>query len=211
MAIAKKKTTPPTSKQELLERFKDYPGIKAFERALESPDGPGSLPILLKGDPENACRSSGHQDMSLGEKHCKKCGKPNRFWYVRHVNTKQKGRVAAIKFLAMVPVEIAELKNPEEIADLVKDSADGLVHTGTNGVIVLYKIPLELRNKRARAKREALKRRASNPNKVRDDLANDAGRALGSEAADMFHQGLEYSEKTIRTSFGEEMGGTNDD
>jgi hypothetical protein len=206
--MAKKPTTNkpvPTTRAELLERFKDYPGLKAFERALDSPDGSTSLPILLKGDPPDACLDSAHQETaSLGAVKCRKCGKPMRYWYVHHVNTKQPGRVARVKAQGMVPAEIDELLSPEELSDLVKDSADGLVHTGTNGVRVLYKIPLDLRNMRRRAARDARNRRNSNPKKVREDLANDAAAQYGSEAADLVYQGLEYTERAIRTTYEDE-------
>lgn len=208
--MPKKPTTTkplPTTKAELLERFKDYPGLKAFERALDSPDGPTSLPILLKGDPPNACLDSGHQETApLGAVKCRKCGKPMRYWYVHHVNTKQPGRVAKVKAKAMVPVEIAELLNPDELSDLVKGSPDGLVHTGTNGVRVLYKIPLDLRNMRVRAERAAVRHRSTK--KTREDLVNDIAGAYGSEAGDLMHEGLEFSQRDVRANLGDEHEAT---
>jgi hypothetical protein len=209
-----KKKALPTSRAELLDAFKDYEGIEAFDRALDSPEGPGSLPILLKGDPEHACPSSGHQAMvTPKDTSCRKCGRPVRYWYVRHVNTKQKGRIAAIKHKAMVPVRIEELLNPDEIADMVQNSPDGLVHTGTNGALVLYKIPLALRNIRMTAQKQALDKRRKNPKLVREDLAAEAGRAegFGAEAADAIYGGLEYSAKAHRTTLADEAAALGED
>lgn len=199
----------PQSKADLLERFKDYPGIKAFERALESPEGPGSLPILLVDEDPHACVDTGHQQaLKVGAVRCHLCGRPARKWYLRHVNTKQEGRVASVKARGLVPVQFAELAQPDEIANLVT-STDGLVHTGTNGAKVLYKIPLDLYNLRKRAERDSRQRRQANPKRVREDLANDAGRAsgLGAEAADTIYRDLEYSEKKIHTTLQEEAAG----
>lgn len=205
-ATKKPKNPLPTSKSELLERFKDYPGIKAFERALESPEGPGSLPILLADESPRACVDTGHQNqLKLGAVKCL-CGKPARKWYVRHVNTKQQGRVAQIKAKGFIPAALAEVLHKDEIADLIADSPDGLVHTGINGAKVLYKIPLDLYNARKRAERDARERRGKSAKRVREDLANDAGRTpgFGAQAADTIYGDLEYSEKTIRSTLADE-------
>lgn len=207
---ARRVVAPPSSKADLLERFKDYPGIKAWDRAYDSPEGPGSLPILLSDEPTDACLDSGHQNVVRpGAVRCHLCSKPVRTWFVRQINTKQQGRVAHIRKLGYVPVQFAELASPDEIADLSASSTDGLVHTGINGSRVLYKIPLELYNARKRREREQRDRRSKSVKRVREDLANDAAAAqgFGSEAADAIHEGLEFSSRKVRTTLEEEHAG----
>lgn len=199
----------PSSREALIERFKDYPGITAFNRAYESPEGPGSLPILLIDEDANSCIDSFHQgQLRIGVPKCHLCGKPARLWYLRHVNTKQIGRVAAIRAKGLIPVRMEEVQRKDEIADLMADSADGLVHTGINGAKVLYKIPLDLYNARKREERRIREKRGKNTKQVRADIANDAAArpGFGSEAADAINDGLEYSERAFPTTLEAEAG-----
>src|SRR5438105_300783 len=120
----------PKNRVDLKEMFADYPGFTAWERAYESPDGLGSLPILLMVESPDACVDTGHQNsLKLGAVKCPICTKPARKWYLRHVNTKQSGRVAQVRGKGLIPVQFAELRSLEEIADLAGVAADGLVHS----------------------------------------------------------------------------------
>lgn len=198
---------PPSTKAELLERFKDYPGIKAWDRAYDAPAGVSSLPILLTDEQPDACVDSGHQNaLKLGAVKCGLCGKPARQWYLRHVNTKQPGRVAQVRAKGLIPVKLVEIRQKDEISDL-QESPDGLVHTGPNGARVLYKLPLDLYNERKRRERDNRDRRNSSAKHVREDLANDAGGSLGSEAADAIHDGLMYEETKHHTTLQDEAAG----
>jgi hypothetical protein len=180
---------------------------------MDSPFGIASLPILLKDEHPDSCVDSGHQNsLKLGAVRCPICGKPARKWYLRHINTKQQGRIAQVRAKGMIPVEFSELLRSDEIADLHGDASDGLVHTGISGTKVLYKIPLDLYNARKRHERDAHKARLSSPRRMREDLANDAGGKLGSEAADTIYSDFEYSERKVkRTSLESEMSGGDDE
>lgn len=200
----------PETRDDLAERFKDFPGFQAWERAYESPDGLGSLPILLSDEQADACIDTGHQNsLKLGAGKCAICGKPARKWYLRHVNTKQAGRVAQIRGKGLIPVRLDEVRQKDEIADL-HASADGLVHTGPSGARVLYKQPLDLYNLRKRKERDTRDSRRSTKH-VREELANDAAGKLGDEAAETIGGSLMYSETAVRTTLQAEAGGGDDE
>ena len=134
-----------TPRQALLEKYKDFEGIKVVSRALNNPDAESDDGIRLKDEPS-------YDVDPLGK---------NRRWHLRWVNTAEGGRWhTVINRKGFVAVKLAELQNTEEIAGLAK-SEDGLVRRGDHGKEVLVKQPLELYTLR---KREELDRRNRRPN-----------------------------------------------
>lgn len=202
MARTARTTTPvaaPSTIDDLKARFKDYPGIQAWERAYENPDGPGSVPILLTDEAPNACVSTDHQaSLRIGATTCPRCKQPVRKWYVRWVNTTQQNRVSQIRGKGLIPVQLAELMHKDEIADL-HDAGDGLARSGQTGHRILYKIPLDLYNGRKRAERDHRQRRAQSARALREELASEAGHKLGSEAGDAIYGGDVFLERPVTT------------
>lgn len=161
----------------ILDKYKDFPGIKVLERRFEHPDLPGSLPIRLKDEPDFAADPDGSR----------------RLWYVRWINGGIDGRFAqATDALGYVPVRLDELQNPQAIAGL-HSATDGLVRRGDRGVEVLVKMPLELYNEVKRRQQARRERRAKNATLVKQDLAESAGRSLGDEAGETIHAGLQVT------------------
>lgn len=195
---------------DLVARFKDFPGISVIERRLNDPNDPGSLPILLKDEAQGCCVNTDHQNkLKAGATHCHLCKRPARKWYVRFANTSQEGRWAQIRSKGYVPVEVAELKDEQDVADLIhKTEATGqtYVRRGDRGQEVLVKMPLELYNeikRRQRAQREAA---LGSKAKMQADLAESAGSELGDEAGQMIHDGEIRVESMTRerTTYGRE-------
>jgi hypothetical protein len=183
------KSTPiPATSNALLDRFKDFPAIEILTRRFNDPSDPGSLPILLKDEAQDSCHNSDHQNkIKAGATTCHLCHRPVRVWYVRYANTSQEGRWSQIKSKGYIPVEIHELKDEQDVSDLVK--TDTWVRRGDRGQEVLVKMPLEayiVIKRRERAKRKA---QSVSINHQRAELAEAAGRELGSEAGDMIHDG----------------------
>lgn len=203
----------PATPAGLLERFKDFPAIDVIERRLLDPNDPGSLPILLQDEADQCCVNSDHQNkLRAGATTCHLCHKPTRRWYVRFCNTSQEGRWAQIRAKGYVPVELRELKDEQDVADLVKNKeASGSVYVrrGDRGQEVLVKMPLELYNEIKRRQRATRASALSSRAKMQDDLAESAGRELGDEAGQMIHDGeiRVESMKRSRTTLAEEASG----
>lgn len=174
----------------LLEQFKDFPGIKVIERRLQNPDLPGSLPIRLKDEPA-------HIDDPHGKK---------RLWYVRWINGGMDGRSSVVTdALGYVPVQIDELQNPNMLVGLQKQSADGIVRRGTNGNEWLAKMPLQLYNAIKAKQQEIRRKRERNAKLVKEDLANAAGREMGSEAGDTIHDEFSVEITRSKSTYGAEL------
>lgn len=211
----------------LLERFKDYPAIEVITRRFNDPTDPGSLPILLKDEDAHCCTDTGHQDLlPSGATVCPiralipdeinkprrtgpRCGKPVRVWYVRWVNVTWEGRWAAIKAKGYVPVEIADLKDEQDVADLVRQPESGgqlYVRRGDRGQEILCKMPLELFTYIKRQQRDAYAKRNNSKKAMVSDLAEAAGAELGDEAGQTIHDGgiRVESMKRTKTTLGEE-------
>jgi hypothetical protein len=203
-----------TTKAALIERFKDFPGIDVIERRFENPNDPGSLPILLKGEDAGVCINSDHQNkLRENSTDCHICHKPVREWYVRWVNTGIEGRWGQIRSKGYVPVEVSELKDAQDVSDLVKmkeDEGKIYVRRGDRGAEILCKMPLALYIYLKRAQRETQKVRNNSKKAMADDLAEIAGGELGDEAGQMIHDGgiSVESMKRTRRSLEDEM---NDD
>lgn len=183
----------PVDKAALLERFKDYPAIDVITRRFNDPNDPGSLPILLKDEASDCCVNSDHQyKLKPNATVCHLCKRPARKWYVRYINTQWEGRWAQIKSKGYVPVEIADLKDEQDVADLVKTKeASGSIYVrrGDRGGEILCKIPLELFNYIKRSQRIALAQRANSKKHQQEDLAEAAGAELGDEAGQDIYDG----------------------
>lgn len=191
MARTTPKKAPAGPDTALLEKYKDFPGIAVLERRMESPDLPGSLPIRLKDEPA-------YLEDPQGKK---------RLWYLRWVNGGQEGRFSQVTdSMGYVPVRIEELQNRESVMGLA-ESKDGIVRRGDRGQEVLVKMPLELYTAIKRKQQDFRTRRSRNVKAMREDVANAAGRELGSQAGDMVHGefSVEISRGT-RTTLGAEMG-----
>jgi len=187
--------SPPHS---LLEKYKDFPGIKAIERRMLTGDDVGSVDIRLKGEPS-------FLDDPKGKK---------RVWYLRWVNTNWPGRwVHVTQQLGYVPVRVSELLDPESIPNLHRkadDGADPFVRIGEKGQEVLVKYPLELYNASKRAKQELRERRSRNAKIVKEEMANNAARALGDEAADTIHDEFDLTLRRTRSTLGAESQALSD-
>lgn len=178
--------------QSLLDKYKDFGGVKVIERRLENPDPVGSLPIRLKDEPS-------HSEDPLGHK---------RTWYLRWINGEIDGRWAQIvDGMGYVAVTVDELQNPQAIAGLAK-SEDGLVRKGDRGKEILVKMPLELYHAIKRAQQERRERRARNARLVKQDLADSAGRTLGDEAGETIDKSFTVDVlKRHKSTIGEELDG----
>lgn len=178
-----------TGLQAILEKYKDFPGIDVIERRLNDPDGSDSLDIRLKDEPS-------HGEDPQGKK---------RKWYLRWVNTENHGRWhKVINVLGYVPVKVSELQSLEEIAGLAK-SEDGNVRMGDRGKEVLVKYPLELYTVRKQAEQDRRNRRARNAKLVKQELAESAGRSLGSHAGDTVHDEFTVEYKEHRSTISDEL------
>lgn len=203
----------PVDKDALLERFKDYPAIDVITRRFSNPNDPGSLPILLADEANDACINSDHQNkLRDGAATCHLCKLPARKWYVRWVNTTWEGRWASVKGKGYIPVEIKDLKDEQDIADLVKRKEEGgsiYVRRGDRGGEVLCKIPLELFNYIKRSQRETIRARMNSKRRQQEELAEAAGAELGDEAGQTIHDGgiQVESMKRMHTTLGEEADG----
>ncbi len=203
----------PTNREALLERFKDYAAIDVITRRFNDPNDPGSLPILLKDEPENACVNSDHQHrLKENATVCHLCKQPARKYVVRWVNTSIEGRWGQIKSKGYVPVEVTELRDEQDVSDLVRQkesSGSVYVRRGDRGAEVLCKIPLELHNYIKRAQRAARAVQNNSKKRQQDELAESAGAELGDEAGQMIHDGeirIESMKRT-RTTMAEEAAG----
>lgn len=198
---------PVVNKAVLLERFKGYPAIDVLERRMLDPNDPGSLPILLSDESPDACVNSDHQfRMKEAATTCHLCKKPTRKWMVRWVNTGIEGRWGQIKSKGYIRVEVDELKDSNDVSDLVRQKEDGgamsgkvFVRRGDRGGEILCKMPLEVYNYLKRAQRESLKTRSNSKKALREDLAESAGAALGDEAGQTIHDGGISIESMTRT------------
>ncbi len=197
----RKSVMPITDKADLLERFKDYPAYEVISRRLMDPNDPGSLPILLLDESPHACVNSDHQlKLKPGAATCRVCNKPARKWYVRYVNTNWEGRWANIKAKGYVPVEVKDLQDEQDVADLVETkekSGQVYVRRGDKGQEILCKIPLELYLYIKRQQRDVLAARNNSKRAMREELAERAGASpredgtggLGDEAGQFIHEG----------------------
>jgi hypothetical protein len=175
----------------LLDKYKDFKGIAVVERRLQDPELPGSVPIRLKDE------STYLQD-PRGAK---------RKWYVRWINAAEAGRYSLVtETMGYVPVRVEELQNADAIMGIA-ESKDGIVRRGDRGSEVLVKMPLELYTAIKRKQEEKRSKRARNAKAVKEDLANLAGRAVGSEAGDFVHDDMTVEVKRgRRTTIAKELG-----
>src|SRR3990167_2483057 len=101
-------------KVSLLDKYKDFAGIKVLERRFDHPDLPGSLPIRLKDEPTQVEDPQGAQ----------------RRWYLRWVNGAIDGRFSqATDGLGYIAVRVDELQNEQAISGL-HHAGDGVVRRG---------------------------------------------------------------------------------
>lgn len=209
----KKPTLPIPNADELLKRFEDFPAIEVISRRFNDPNDPGSLPILLKDESPDVCVNSDHQNrLKAGAVQCHLCKKPARKWYVRYFNLQQEGRNAQMRAKGYVPVEIKELQDVDDIADLYRSEKDTYVRRGDRGLELLGKMPLELYNEIKRRQRVQRDSRGASAKARREERAEAAGRELGDEAGQTIYNG-EIKEEYFRrgkTTLGAEAG-TEDD
>lgn len=179
-----------TTAADLLEKYKDFEGISVVSRVLNDPDGAGDDGIRLKDEPGFDVDPQGKR----------------RIWHLRWVNTAQSGRwQSVVNRKGFIAVKLSDLANANDVAGLSK-SDDGLVRRGDHGKEVLVKQPLELYTFRKREEHDRRTRRAKNAKLVKEELAQSAGQALGSEAGDTIHDefSVEYAPQR-RTTVGEEL------
>lgn len=192
-----------TTKAALLERFKNFAAIDVIERRFDNPNDPGSLPILLKDEQARCCINSDHQNkIRENATVCHLCQYPVREWYVRWINTSIEGRWGQIRGKGYVPVEVAELKDAQDVSDLVKlkeDEGKIYVRRGDRGQEILCKMPLALYIYLKRAQRNTQHTRDNSKKAMTSDLAESAGAALGDEAGQMIHDGGISVESMTRT------------
>lgn len=218
-----RKATPPPpvtelpSKDALKDAFKDFPAIDLLERRFLDPRDPGSLPILLKDEAPDACVNSEHQSkVKPGQVRCGICQKPARKWFVYWGNTAKEGRHSQIMAKAYVPVEVSELRDEMDVADLVKQADDHnrvYVRRGDRGKDLLYKQPLAAWNLIKRKARELKAAQMQSATKRRDALAEANAKAFGAEAGERVYAGeiREESFTRSRSTLGAEAEGFTDE
>lgn len=197
------------STDDMLERFKDFEAIDVISRRFNDPDDPGSLPILLGDESPDACVNSDHQNrMKENTKNCHLCGRPNRRWYVRFINSSQEGRFAQIKAKGYLPVPVAKLRDEHDISDLVKGTLDGWARRGDRGQEILVYMPLEAYNRIKKAQKSKRMERFTSRKHMQTDMASHAGSELGSEMGEAVARGGIQFESFQRTksSLAEETG-----
>jgi hypothetical protein len=193
----------------IAERFKDFPNIDVLSRRFNDPNEPGSLPILLKDEPAHACVNSEHMNrLKPGAVTCHLCKQPARKWYVRWFNLGMEGRNAQMRSKGYIGVEVKELRDSGDVADLYSDRSDKdtLVRRGDRGQELLAKIPLEAYNYIKGRQRDAWNARAMSGKRLKQDLAEAAGAELGDEAGQTISDGGIKIEKMTRskTTLGDE-------
>jgi hypothetical protein len=206
-ATKKARKPAPQSKEELAERFKDFPAIDILERRFNDPSDPGSQPILLKDESPNCCVNTEHQQkLKPGATHCHLCKRPARKWYVRYFNLGQEGRNAQMRGKGYVPVAIKELMDSDDIGDLYRSEKDAYVRRGDRGQEILAKQPLEAYLYIKRLQYDERMSRAISAKATRSDLAESAGKDLGDEAGQSIHDGAIQVESMTRhkVTLGEE-------
>lgn len=199
-SAARKAAAAAVNSEDLLVRFKDFPAIDVISRRFENPHDPGSLPILLKDEDSHCCVNSEHQNrLRSGATTCHLCKQPVRKWYVRWFNLAQEGRNAQMRSKGYIGVEVLELRDADDVSDLFRSKEDRFVRRGDRGQEILGKQPLELYMEIKRLQREDRTKRAGSRRALVSDLAEHAGRELGSEAGDMIHEGEISVESMTRT------------
>lgn len=197
---AKKVVLPQGDPKAIAERFKDFPNIDVLTRRFDNPNDPGSLPILLKGESPDCCVNSDHMNkLRPGATKCHLCKRPARLFYVRWANFGMEGRAGQIRAKGYVAVEIKELRETDDVADLFRSEKDTLVRRGDRGQEILVKMPLEAYTYIKSRQREAWNARAMSGKQIKKDLAEAAGAELGDEAGQTIHDGGIQIEKMTRT------------
>jgi len=214
----------PLTEEALREAFKDFPAVELLTRRFNDPRDPGSMPILLADEDPNACINSEHQQhVKPGHVTClrpigggKRCGLPVRKWFVYWGNLAKEGRYAQLMAKAYVPVEVKELRDEMDVADLVKttdDRARVLVRRGDRGQELLMKQPLAAWNLIKAKRRAAALARQQSAEARKHARAESLGQRFGDQAGQMAHDGgiREETFTRTRTTLGEEAGGADGD
>lgn len=204
----------PTTKDALHEALEGFPAINIIERRLLDPNDPGSVPILLKGEPPDACTSTDHQRLvepKMTKCPVQKCGKPVRKWHVHYCNTNIENRWSTMKSKGYVPVMLDQLLDQEDVSDLVKQKEDNgqvWVRRGDRGKEILMCQPLVAYNAIKERQHQLRAAKNRNPKALRDELAEAAGQELGDEAGTFIHRGgiQVESMRTVQSTIGEEAG-----
>lgn len=208
----KPRDVPQTPVADLMERFKDYPAIDVVSRRLLDPNDPGSLPILLKDEAPQSCTNTDHQRvLRPGATKCHLCKLPARRWHVHYCNGDIPGRWSQMKAKGYLPVQVQELADKEDVADLVKQPEDNgavYVRRGDRGREILMKIPLEIYTHVKTLQANRLRASMKNKAALRAELAERAGTELGSEAGEYVAGGGITVESMTRerTTLGAEAG-----
>lgn len=195
----------------LLDRMKallPHMPSEVISRRLENPNDPGSLPIFLKDEDPNACVNSDHMwRLKAGATTCHLCSRPARKWVVRWFNLAQEGRNAQMRAKLYTQVEVAELREADDIADIYRSKDDTYVRRGDKGQEILCKQPLELFSLIKRKQRDLRNSQANSRAHLRATLADAAGTELGDEMGSMIHDGDIRVESMTRskTTWGEEL------
>jgi hypothetical protein len=186
-----KKTVGAARVDDIIAKYKDFPGIKVLERRLAHPELPGSLPIRLKDEPTFVEDPAGKK----------------RVWYLRWINGGLEGRTSQVlDGLGYVPVRVDEMQNEQMLGGAQKGD-DGYVRRGDKGTEWLAKMPLELYTEIKRKQQESRERRNRNAKLVKQDLANAAGAAdgFGSEAGDMIHDDFTVEVTRSKSTYADEL------
>ncbi len=195
----------------LKERFGEYPDVNvdSLLMRLNNPGRPGSAPILLKGESPDCCVNTDHQrKLKPRDTACRFCKRPARLWFTYWTNTAIEGKWSMMKALKYVPVHVPELLDSQDVADMVKNTADDYVRRGDTGKEILMKQPL-IAYHRIKAEQRALEmHKQRSASSRRATMAEDVGRELGDRAGSMIERGEirvdEFREE--QTTIGEEAG-----
>jgi len=198
----------------LAARFKDFPAIDILSRRMVDPSDIGSLPILLKDEDANACVDSGHQyKLRDSDTTCRFCHKPVRQWYVRYFNLAKEGRNAEMRAKGYIAVQLNELKDADDVADLFRSDKDQFVRRGDRGQEILGKQPLLYHLEIKRRHKAQMDVHMGSAKARREDRAEAAGEALGDEAGQRIFNGAIKEEyfRRPKTTLGDEADAVEND
>lgn len=209
------------TEEALREAFKDFPAVELLTRRFNDPRDPGSLPILLADESPDSCVNSEHQHhVKPGQAICirgtggKRCNKPVRKWFVYWGNTAKEGRYSQLMAKAYVPVEVRELRDEMDVADLVKTKDEGrtLVRRGDRGQEVLMKQPLAAWNLIKAKRRSENAARQQSASARREARSEALAEKFGDEAGQRAYDGEIREESFVRSksTLGEEAAGLDD-
>lgn len=183
------------TREALLETFESYPEMKIWERRLADPADPGSLPILLKDDPDPCCGDIGHAlKAKVGGIRCALCKLPFRRWYVRWGNLAEDGRWSTLRARGYIKVKVSDLADAGDVVGMAEAKPDDLVTRGDRKGEVLVKIPFVVKIEAYREKQRRYNA-SMKPKALKEAIVADAEGQYGDHGGEMTHRHLTIEEQ----------------